>query len=116
MTQTPKVAEEKQGDIWIFKLQGHLDTPSSTELEKHIFNHIHQGERQILLDFCSVASMSSAGMRMILSVAKKLKTFEKGKLVLASVSPSVLDLLKMAGVSHLLECADTLDLALQRFS
>lgn len=109
------VKEDKKGEVLILRIKGRLDAISSPIAEKRVFESINQGQNKLLLDFSGVDYLSSAGMRMLLSTTKKLKTLS-GTLVLCSVTNNVLDVLKMSGFDHVLELYKTEEDALKRFS
>ena len=106
--------EEKKGDVLVVHVKGRLDAISSPTAEKKVFDSINAGQTKLLLDFSGVSYLSSAGMRMLLSTTKKLKSLS-GKLVVASITTNVMDVLKMSGFDHVLEIAGTEDEALRRF-
>lgn len=109
-----ELKEEKKGDVLILKIKGRLDAISSPTAEKKVFDCINNGQNKLLLDFSGVSYLSSAGMRMLLSTTKKLKTLS-GKLVVCCISSNVMDVLKMSGFDHVLEIAKTEEEALRRF-
>lgn len=106
--------EEKKGDVLVLKLKGRLDAISSPTAEKKVFDCINNGQNKLLLDFSGVSYLSSAGMRMMLSTTKRLKTLS-GKLVVCNITPNVMDVLKMSGFDHVLEIAKTEEEAMRRF-
>jgi anti-anti-sigma factor len=106
--------EEKKAGVLILKVKGRLDAVSSPFAEKKVFDCINNGELKLLLDFEGVNYLSSAGMRMLLSTAKKLKTLS-GKLVVCSITPNVMDVLKMSGFDHVLELASDEEEGILRF-
>lgn len=108
------ITEEAKGDILILRISGRLDAVSSPVAEKTVFDYIHKGQQKLLVDFSGVDYLSSAGMRMLLSVTKKLKTLS-GKLVLCRVTLNVMDVLKMSGFDHVLEIAMTEEDGLRKF-
>lgn len=108
------VKDEIRGDVLVLRMQGRLDAVSSPTAEKQVFDFINNGRHKILFDFAQIDYLSSAGMRMLLSVTKKLKTLS-GKLVLCSVSVNVMDVLKMSGFDHVLELTKTEEDALRKF-
>lgn len=108
------VKEEVKGDILVLRMSGRLDAISSPVAERKVFDYINSGKHSLLLDFSGVDYLSSAGMRMLLSITKKLKALS-GKLVLCSITTNVMDVLKMSGFDHVLELAKTEDDALRRF-
>lgn len=109
-----EIKEEKKGDVFILRIKGRLDAISSPTAEKKVFESINSGQSKLLLDFAGVAYLSSAGMRMLLSTTKKLKSLS-GKLIVCSISSNVMDVLKMSGFDHVLELTSTEEEALRRF-
>lgn len=109
-----EIKEEKRGEVLVLRLKGRLDAISSPTAEKVVFDFINAGQAKLVLDFSGVSYLSSAGMRMLLSTTKKLKTLT-GKLVVCSIPANVMDVLKMSGFDHVLELAQTEDEALRRF-
>ena len=107
--------QEKHGDVLILRLKGRLDAVSASPTEKKVFDCISEGKSKLLLDMSGVAYLSSAGMRMLLSTTKKIKSLD-GKLVLCSITQNVMDVLKMSGFDHVLDIVETEDLALRKFS
>lgn len=98
------INEENKGDVLILRMSGRLDAVSAPIAERKIFEHINKNEIKILLDFTHVDYLSSAGMRMLLSTMKKLKSLS-GKLIVCSITPNVMDVLKMSGFDHVLQLA-----------
>ncbi len=95
------VVEEK-GDVVIIRVQGRLDAASSPQLEKKINSIIDSGFFKLVLNFAGVDYLSSSGMRLMLSVSKKLKHLE-GKVVACCLNDEVMDVIKMAGFHQVLE-------------
>lgn len=108
-----EIKEEVKGDVLILRLNGRLDAISSPNAERKVFEFINQGYHKIIMDFLGIDYLSSAGMRMLLAVTKKLKTLS-GHLILYSVTSNVLDVLKMSGFDHVLELANTEEEALRK--
>jgi anti-sigma B factor antagonist/stage II sporulation protein AA (anti-sigma F factor antagonist) len=109
-----EIEETKVEDIIVLRIKGRLDVTSSPQSEKTIFDLINKGAHKILLDFSQVDYISSAGMRMLLSSSKKLKSLS-GKLILCQVTAGVMDVLKMSGFDHVLELSKTEEDALRKF-
>lgn len=108
------IKEAVKGDLLILRMSGRLDAVSSPTAERKVFDYINKGQYKLVLDFSGIDYLSSAGMRMLLSVTKKLRSLS-GKLVLFSVTSNVMDILKMSGFDHVLEIAQTEEEALRRF-
>lgn len=111
---TMEISENKRDGILIVTIKGRLDAISSPTAEKRVFELINDGANKVVLDLAGVEYLSSAGMRMLLSTTKKLKGLS-GKMVLSSVTPNVMDVLKISGFDHVLEIAKSESEALKRF-
>jgi len=109
-----EVQEEQKGEVTLLRFKGRLDAITSPGVEKKVFDCINNGQHNLLFDFSGVEYLSSAGMRMLLSVTKKLKALN-GKLVISSVTTNVMDVLKMSGFDHVLDLAQDEDEGLQKF-
>lgn len=108
------IKDEARGDILILRMHGRLDAVSSPNAEHAVFDYINVGHSKLVFNFAGIDYLSSAGMRMLLSVTKKLKTLP-GKLVLCAITQNVMDVLKMSGFDHVLEISLTEEDALRKF-
>ncbi len=99
----------------ILRIDGRLDAPSAPILEKKINSLIDEGHTHLLLDFSRVDYLSSAGIRVLLSAQKKLKS-KNGDLFLFSVNDDVLEVIKMAGFDKILRIFSNEKEALQHQS
>ncbi len=90
----------------VLRIDGRLDASSAPQLERKFTQLIEEHHLHLLLDFTQVDYMSSAGMRVLLSVAKKLKS-KKGALVLFSLQEEVAEIVRLAGFDKILHlCAN----------
>jgi anti-anti-sigma factor len=108
------VALEKMDDKIILRLDGRIDTVTSSILEKKINSLVEDSHKLLVLDFNSVDYLSSAGMRLLLSVTKKLKN-SGGSLVTFAINDDVMEIIKMAGFDKILNICSIEEEAL-RFS
>lgn len=91
-----EIETEKVGtDVAVATLKGRLDTNSVASAEKTLLE-ASDGLAQMILDLAGVDYISSAGLRVLLLVAKKLKT-GKGQLSVCSVTPRVKSVLDISG-------------------
>lgn len=97
---------EEKGDVIVVRVEGRLDAASAPQLEKQINSIIDSGHFKLLLNFSALDYLSSAGMRLMLSVSKKLKNLE-GKLVACSLNDDVMEVIKMAGFNQVIEIYPT---------
>lgn len=105
---------EQKGKVYVLRIKGRLDALSCPLAEKKIFEAIHDQHYFLLLDMSQVGYLSSAGMRMLFSISKKLKTLS-GKMALCSLQTNVADILKMSGFDHALHLFKTEEDALKIF-
>ncbi len=103
---TVEIAEEEQGDVMILRIDGRLDAASSPLVEQKITTHIESGKKKLVMNFERVEYISSAGLRLLLSVGKKLVA-DGGKMVVCSVADDVMEVVQMAGFDRVLEIHNT---------
>lgn len=105
--------EEQKEGVLIVRIRGRLDAVSSPNAEKKICDSIENGQSVILLDMSGVTYLSSAGLRMLLSMTKKLRSLP-GRLAVCSTTPNVMDVLKISGFDHVLELFKSEDEAMKQ--
>lgn len=93
---------EEKGDVTVVRLEGRLDAASSPQIEKQLQAIIDAGHFKVVLNFERVEYLSSAGMRLMLSISKRLKNLA-GKLIACNMSEEVLEVIKMAGFHQVIE-------------
>jgi len=108
-----EVIEKKQNDISIFEVSGRLDSNTSPELEKQLFDAIEKGSKNVIVDFEDLDYISSAGLRVILKATKTLKGSD-GIFVLCSLKDYVKEVFEISGFDSYLPIASTMDEALSR--
>lgn len=114
MVSELRIELERVDEKVILRIEGKLDATSTPILEKKINTLIGEGHVLLLLDFTRIDYLSSAGMRLLLSFTKRLKT-KKGFLVIFSLHDDVMGIIKMAGFDRILHICSTEQQAL-RFS
>jgi stage II sporulation protein AA (anti-sigma F factor antagonist) len=91
-----RIGEEKDGRALVIAPEGRVDSASSGELERLVVSRIDAGEKRLVMDLSGVEYISSAGLRVLLMAAKRLKEPPAG-LVLCGLGPSVRTVLELAG-------------------
>lgn len=91
-----EIVEERNGGVLVVAPRGRLDTTTSPDLEKRLLSHIDTGARQVVLDLEGIEYISSAGLRVLLLVAKKLRG-GGGDVVLCGLGPAVRQVFELAG-------------------
>jgi anti-anti-sigma factor len=100
--------EQKDAYV-IVTAAGKIDAVTCTELEAKLNNLADNGQNRILINFKEVSYISSAGLRVLLAITKKLHG--KGSLSLCSLSKGVRDIVTMAGFDHFMAIHDDLETA-----
>ena len=108
-----EIIETKQNGFLIFKLKGRLDSKTSPDFEKRIFEAIESGSNSIIVDFEDLDYISSAGLRVVLKATKNLKRSE-GRFVLCSMKDYVKEVFEISGFDTFLPIVPTLDEALNQ--
>jgi anti-anti-sigma factor len=79
---------------------GRLESKTSPDLDKKVVALLAAGERRFVVDLGATDYVSSAGLRVLLMLAKKL-TGGGGKLVLCGLNAQVRDVFEIAGLGAL---------------
>ncbi len=114
MSNGLKCEMEKGDKALLFRLDGRLDATSSPQLEAKLQEQLEAGHKHFLLDFGRVEYLSSAGMRLLLSMTRRLKG-DGGQLALCSINDDVMEIIKVAGFERILNIYPTESAALDSF-
>ena len=95
-----KIVKIENEENLTFKLVGELEMLQSSELLEEV-NKIAENVVHLILDFEDVEYISSAGVRAILETEKFMKK-RGGTLTLKKLNANVLEILKMASLTDLL--------------
>ena len=87
-------------DIHIVGIAGSLDSTTSPEAQKAL-DAVLAGARKVALDFSELDYISSAGLRVLLGAAKKLRA-SGGTLRTFGLNPSVREVFEISGFSAIL--------------
>lgn len=91
-----QIGEERRPGALVIAPAGRLDSVSSSALEQLVASRLEAGERRVVIDLSGVEYISSAGLRVLLMAAKRLKQ-PPAALVLCGLGPSVRTVLELAG-------------------
>lgn len=82
-------------------LNGRLDATTSAQVESALAAVFDSGSQNLIVDFTKLSYISSAGLRVLLSTAKKAKT-ANGKLALFGLSDEVKQIFDISGFTAIL--------------
>lgn len=100
-------------DVLVLAPNGRLDSTSAGPADEKMNAHVVGGANRIVLDLSSVAYVSSAGLRIVLLMAKRLKQ-QGGRFVVCGLSESVREVFTVSGFLQILTVTSTRDDAVVR--
>lgn len=96
---------DKTCDVKIIEIIGRLDSSSSPEAQKEIMPAI-DSEKYLILNMVRCEYVSSAGLRLLLMMAKTLAR-QGGKAVLSGLCEEIRDVMEMTGFGDIFTNYDT---------
>ena len=109
-----EISVTESGDVRILSFQGNLDTNTSPQAESEINSLIDAGTQKLLVNFEKLDYISSAGLRILLATAKKLKA-SAGDLKICGLNETVQEVFDISGFATILSVTKTEDEALGAF-
>ena len=92
------IAKESNNGALTLTLEGRLDTITAPELEQATTDL--NGVKHLILDFDQISYISSAGLRVLLALQKRM--VYQGDMVVRKVQPMVMEVLDMSGFVDIL--------------
>jgi anti-sigma B factor antagonist len=89
-------AHDQAGEVAIVKLTGRLDSSTAQPTEENFVQMLGSGTPRLAIDMSQLEYISSAGLRVLLVVAKKVQQ-AKGKMVLFGLVPNVREVFSVSG-------------------
>ncbi|MEI6292112.1 MAG: STAS domain-containing protein [Methanomicrobiales archaeon] len=103
------------GEIDIVTMMVRVDSDTAGVLEKSLNGLMATGSKKIVCDFSTTTYISSAGLRVLLSVTKTLVRSE-GRIVLCSLRPNVNEIVTIAGFNQIIPIFPTRESAIRLLS
>jgi anti-sigma B factor antagonist len=94
------ISTRTSNDIHIVAITGSLDSTTSPEAQKAL-DAVLAGARNVALDFSGLDYISSAGLRVLLGAAKRLRA-SGGSLRMFGLNQSVREVFEISGFSAIL--------------
>jgi anti-anti-sigma factor len=108
------ITESRHDSIVILKLEGRLDITSVDSLEKKLNESIDNGANKIILDCAALNFISSAGLRVLIIIQKKLEP-KKGELVIFGFNENTKKIFEITGYFNLFSIFETESEAIKHF-
>ncbi len=105
------VTIDEKKNVIILRCEGRLDATTSIQLENVLNREIDKKHIHLLIDFSGIEYLSSAGMRVLLSMTKRLKGMD-GYFKLFAIHDDVMEIIRLAGFESILKIFANESLAL----
>jgi anti-sigma B factor antagonist len=105
---------EQNGEIQVLKFEGNLDTNTSPKAQDALDKACEAGSK-VLVDFSNLDYVSSAGLRVLLMTAKKLKS-QSGQFHICNLNETVQEVFEISGFSSIFNVFGDHEAALAAFS
>jgi stage II sporulation protein AA (anti-sigma F factor antagonist) len=100
------LATEKVGEVLVVSPEGQINSANAGGIEADLLAHVEKGESRFVLDLANLNYISSAGLRVVLVLAKRLKQ-NAGALVLCEMQPHVREVFDISGFLAILTVVDS---------
>jgi len=108
---TIEIRQEQHGDVRLLALSGRLDTETAADLELALQDLQADGASHFVIDLADIGYVSSAGLRVLLALAKQLDG-GRGSLKLCALNEAVRQVFDVAGFSRMFAIFPNRDAAL----
>lgn len=107
-----EINEDTVAGHTVVSLAGQIDSTASQEFEEELVAIIDRGTHTLIVDFLNVKFISSAGLRVLLLAAKKVKPYG-GKIVLCNLAKDVKEVFDISGFSSIFTIYDNTEEAVK---
>ena len=105
-----KIEKKQEQNVTVVSVKGRMDAVSSPEFEKEMAVLIAEGNNALILDLVALDYISSAGLRSILTITKKLKE-KDGKLLVARLKGMVKEVFEISGFHSIIPIFESVESA-----
>jgi len=106
-----EIAKTERDGVVVVSIAGRLDANTSPTIDKELEDIAAEGAK-ILFTLDDLEYISSAGLRVLLVIAKKVRA-NSGKLCLTGLAENVRDVFEVSGFSSILDVYPTEDEAIE---
>jgi len=110
-----QINQRNEENITIIEFEGRLDAVTSPKLEEQLSAILNENTQQVILQLDKLEFVASAGLRVFLAFAKKVKKAD-GKLAFCELSNEVLDVFQITGFTDIFSILPTCEEAVQSIS
>ena len=102
------IAIEPGANAYIISQQGQVNSANAATVETEVLSVLQKGAKNVLLNMSELSYISSAGLRVVLVLAKRLKQ-AGGKLVIYGMQPHVQEVFDISGFMAILNVVASRD-------
>jgi anti-anti-sigma factor len=107
-----EIVVTQESTVAVISIIGRLDALSAPDVEEKLNQWLEQNETRLVIDLEGLDYISSAGLRILLSAAKKMKT-RRGVLFLARLQAGVKQVFDISGFAAIIPIYETVGAALE---
>ena len=100
-TKNLKVEGENKGPVLVARTSGRVDGSNAKEFQDALESILGSNANALLLDMKDLSYISSAGLRVILLIARQLQG-KSGKFGVCSLSPSISEVFQISGFDKII--------------
>lgn len=100
--RTVAISTERHGSVLAIKAEGRIDGSNAADFLKSVEGVIDQNDTGVILDFSDLNYISSAGLRIILLIAKDLRQ-RSVMFAVCSLSSSVAEIFMISGFDQIID-------------
>jgi anti-sigma B factor antagonist len=115
MGQDLNLQVSRDGAVVVVALSGRLDGNTSGAFSAFLASNVREDDALVALDFSGLSYLSSAGLRELLKLAKRLNTHRRRPAIAAAQS-SVSVVLEISGFTSLFHCTIDLPSAVKKLA
>ena len=101
-----------EGDVTVATMVPRFDASNANDIEMVLQGLIAKGVKKLICDFSQTEYIASAGLRVLLSLAKSLQK-SGGQIILVSMKPYVYEVFEISGFTQIFKIYDSQKEALQ---
>ena len=101
-----QITKQTVSGVEVFTVRGQLDATTSPQLETELLAGVQTGAKQFVVDLEQVSLISSAALRVLLSMAKRMRR-QQGRILLCAPSMEVKKVFEVSDLSSLFDIYPT---------
>ena len=106
-----EIKGKTEKDCLVIEVKGRLDAGTTSDFEAAGAKLIEQGPKKVVFDMSAVDYISSAGLRSLLALSKKIR-LGQGTVSLCALHSTVRDVIRISGFEQIIPVYESLQAAM----